>query len=60
LLIALGVALILVAAGYLVYWLLVGRDIESTDDAYLRADSVTVAPKVGRSPASAAPAPHLQ
>src|SRR5690349_8786790 len=27
-------------------WWTVGRFIESTDDAYLRADSVTVAPKV--------------
>jgi membrane fusion protein (multidrug efflux system) len=32
---------------WLVYWLLVGRYIESTDDAYLQADSLTVAPKVG-------------
>jgi membrane fusion protein (multidrug efflux system) len=29
------------------HWWLVGRFIESTDDAYLTADSVTVAPKVG-------------
>ena len=33
----------LVALGY---WWLVGRFIQSTDDAYLQADSVTVAPKV--------------
>jgi membrane fusion protein, multidrug efflux system len=30
----------------LLYWWLVGRFIQSTDDAYLQADSVTVAPKV--------------
>ena len=47
LLIAAGFALVLIVAGYLAYWLLVGRYIESTDDAYLQADSVTVAPKVG-------------
>jgi membrane fusion protein (multidrug efflux system) len=30
----------------LAYWWLVGRFMQSTDDAYLQADSVTVAPKV--------------
>ncbi|WP_321877157.1 HlyD family secretion protein [Paraburkholderia bannensis] len=34
------------AAGWASHWWLVGRFIESTDDAYLQADSVTVAPKV--------------
>ncbi|HKT72139.1 MAG TPA: HlyD family secretion protein [Steroidobacteraceae bacterium] len=34
------------AAAWLMHWWLVGRYIESTDDAYLRADSVTVAPKI--------------
>ncbi|WP_027820243.1 HlyD family secretion protein [Paraburkholderia bannensis] len=34
------------AAGWAGHWWLVGRFIESTDDAYLQADSVTVAPKV--------------
>ena len=42
------VAAALVAAGvYGVHWWTVGRFIESTDDAYLKADSVTAAPKVG-------------
>jgi membrane fusion protein, multidrug efflux system len=35
-----------VGLGYGVRWLLYGRYIETTDDAYLRADSVTVAPRV--------------
>ncbi|GLQ95481.1 HlyD family secretion protein [Dyella acidisoli] len=40
-------ALLLVAAVLaLGYWWLVGRFVQSTDDAYLQADSVTVAPKV--------------
>ncbi|MEK6384391.1 MAG: HlyD family secretion protein [Paraburkholderia tropica] len=34
------------AAGWAGHWWLVGRFIESTDDAYLQADSVTIAPKV--------------
>lgn len=39
--------LLVIAAGiWLAYWLLVSRYIESTDDAYLQADSVTIAPKV--------------
>ncbi|VVE88782.1 HlyD family secretion protein [Pandoraea bronchicola] len=41
-------ALGLVAAlGWGGHWWFVGRFIESTDDAYLQADSMTVAPKVG-------------
>jgi membrane fusion protein (multidrug efflux system) len=36
--------LVAVAAGG--YWLLVGRYLEETDDAYLKADTVTVSPKV--------------
>jgi membrane fusion protein, multidrug efflux system len=40
-----GVALI-AAALWLAHWWTVGRFIESTDDAYLQADSVTIAPKV--------------
>ncbi|MGC1457090.1 MAG: HlyD family secretion protein [Steroidobacteraceae bacterium] len=36
----------LVGIGYGVRWLVYGRYIESTDDAYLRADSVTVSPRV--------------
>ena len=34
------------AAGWAGHWWVVGRFIESTDDAYLQADSVTIAPKV--------------
>jgi membrane fusion protein (multidrug efflux system) len=45
-LIVLGSAALIVGALWLVRWWTVGRFIESTDDAYLQADSVTVAPKV--------------
>jgi membrane fusion protein (multidrug efflux system) len=38
--------LALVGIGYGIRWLVYGRYIESTDDAYLRADSVTVSPRV--------------
>ncbi|MBM7123914.1 HlyD family secretion protein [Dyella flava] len=41
-----GIVLGLVAVAALAYWWIVGRFIQSTDDAYLQADSVTVAPKV--------------
>jgi membrane fusion protein (multidrug efflux system) len=37
---------LIAAAGYGTYWYLVGRFYETTNDAYLSADSVTVAPKV--------------
>lgn len=36
----------IVGIGYGIRWLVYGRYIESTDDAYLRADSVTVSPRV--------------
>ncbi|GGA40081.1 transporter [Dyella nitratireducens] len=44
----LPICILLAIAGLvaLVYWWVVGRFIQSTDDAYLQADSVTVAPKV--------------
>jgi membrane fusion protein, multidrug efflux system len=45
-LIVLGLAALVGAAVWLGNWWLVGRFIESTDDAYLQADSVTIAPKV--------------
>lgn len=45
-LLAAGALLLLVALAFGVRWWLYGRFIESTDDAYLQADSVTVAPKV--------------
>jgi membrane fusion protein (multidrug efflux system) len=41
-----GIALLLCAAVWGARWWTVGRFIESTDDAYLQADSMTVAPKV--------------
>ena len=45
-LILLGFAALVAAAVWLGHWWVVGRFIESTDDAYLQADSVTIAPKV--------------
>jgi membrane fusion protein, multidrug efflux system len=41
-----GIVLALVGLVALIYWWLVGRFIQTTDDAYLQADSMTVAPKV--------------
>ena len=41
-----GAVLAIVALLALAYWWLVARFIQSTDDAYLQADSVTVSPKV--------------
>lgn len=38
---------IVAGLGWGAHWWFVGRFIESTDDAYLQADSMTVAPKVG-------------
>lgn len=46
-LIAAGVVVALVGIGWLAYHLQVGRYQEETDDAYLQADTVTIAPKVG-------------
>jgi len=46
-LIGLGALIVLAALVWGGYWWLHGRFIESTDDAYLQADSMTVAPKVG-------------
>ncbi|WP_322102797.1 HlyD family secretion protein [Paraburkholderia sp. J41] len=45
-LIGLGIVALIAAAIYGAHWWMVGRFIESTDDAYLQADSVTIAPKV--------------
>jgi membrane fusion protein (multidrug efflux system) len=45
-LLVIGVVLLIGALVWLFHWWTVGRFIESTDDAYLRADSVTIAPKV--------------
>jgi membrane fusion protein (multidrug efflux system) len=46
LLLAGGVIVLIAAAAWGVRWWAVGRFIQSTDDAYLQADSMTVAPKV--------------
>jgi membrane fusion protein, multidrug efflux system len=46
LLLSIGAVAVIAAAIYGVRWWTVGRFIESTDDAYLQADSVTIAPKV--------------
>jgi membrane fusion protein, multidrug efflux system len=45
-LIIVGIVAAIVAIAWGVRWWTVGRFIESTDDAYLRADNVTIAPKV--------------
>ncbi len=45
-LVGLGLSALVAAGVWGGHWWLVGRFIESTDDAYLQADSVTVAPKV--------------
>jgi membrane fusion protein (multidrug efflux system) len=45
-LIALSIVALIAGAVWLARWWTVGRFIESTDDAYLQADSVTVAPKI--------------
>jgi membrane fusion protein (multidrug efflux system) len=39
-------AVAVLAVGYLIHWLTVGRFLQSTNDAYLQADLVSVAPKV--------------
>ena len=46
LLLAAGLIALLGAAAWGARWWTVGRFIESTDDAYLQADSMTVAPKI--------------
>ena len=43
----LGALVVMAGVGYGAYWFLVGRHYETTNDAYLDADSVTIAPKVG-------------
>ncbi|MFX1675607.1 HlyD family secretion protein [Paraburkholderia sp. A2WS-5] len=42
----LGLVALVASVAWGGHWWLVGRFIESTDDAYLKADSVTIAPKV--------------
>ena len=48
LVVTLGIALFLIAAAaaYGSYYWMVGRFLESTDDAYVQADSTIIAPKV--------------
>jgi membrane fusion protein (multidrug efflux system) len=46
LLLGVGIGVLLLGIAWGMHWWLVGRFIQSTDDAYLQADSVTVAPKV--------------
>jgi len=46
LLAALGAVVLVAGVGYGTYWFLVGRHFETTNDAYLAADNVTVSPKV--------------
>lgn len=46
LLLGVGLVVLLGAAAWGVRWWTVGRFIQSTDDAYLQADSMTVAPKI--------------
>jgi membrane fusion protein (multidrug efflux system) len=46
LLVAVGLGALVIGAIWGAHWWLVGRFIQSTDDAYLQADSVTVAPRV--------------
>lgn len=41
-----GGALVLAALGYSFYWAGIGRYQEETDDAYVRADWITISPKV--------------
>lgn len=45
-LLGVGAVALVAALAWGTHWWLVGRFIESTDDAYLQADSVTIAPKV--------------
>jgi membrane fusion protein (multidrug efflux system) len=47
LLLLIAAAAAIAGAAYGLHWWQVGRFIESTDDAYLKADGVTAAPKVG-------------
>ena len=46
LLMILAAVVLVTGLGYGAYWYLVGRHFETTNDAYLGADSVTIAPKV--------------
>jgi membrane fusion protein, multidrug efflux system len=45
-LLAIGLVAAVVAGGYFFHWLFVGRFVESTNNAYLRADQVAMAPRV--------------
>lgn len=43
----LGLLVVVGAAGWGTYWFTTGRYLQDTEDAYVKADSVTVSPKVG-------------
>ena len=45
-LIAIGIVAVVAGVAWGPRWWTVGRFVETTDDAYLKADSVTIAPKV--------------
>ncbi|OPA86293.1 multidrug ABC transporter permease [Pseudomonas fluorescens] len=45
-LLTLGIVALLIGLGWGTWWWLTGRFFESTDDAYLQADSISVAPKI--------------
>lgn len=45
-LLALGAVAVLLGGGWFLYHELIGQYFEDTDDAYLRADDITVAPKI--------------
>ena len=45
-LIAIGIVAVVAGVAWGLRWWTVGRFVETTDDAYLKADSVTIAPKV--------------
>jgi len=46
-LILVGLVAAIGAVGWVSYWLTTGRFLENTEDAYVKADSVTISPKVG-------------
>jgi len=46
-LIVAGLLVLLIGIGWFAYYQIVGKYHEETDDAYLQADAVTIAPKVG-------------
>ncbi|HCT05928.1 MAG TPA: multidrug ABC transporter permease, partial [Pseudomonas sp.] len=45
-LLTLATVALLIGLGWGAWWWLTGRFIETTDDAYLQADSISIAPKI--------------